>query len=77
VVATNAQAVDLLQDLLGVEVEIDVQDKKSDWHPDFVVALYENCNPNKRYTMDQMREYADAFHRSRIDAALTAAGEPK
>jgi hypothetical protein len=45
---------------------------KSDWHPDFVTALYDNADPDKRYTMDQMREYADAFHRSRIDAAPPA-----
>jgi hypothetical protein len=45
---------------------------KSDWHPDFVTALYDNADPDKRYTMDQMREYADAFHRSRIDATQPA-----
>jgi hypothetical protein len=48
-------------------------EKTSSWHPDFVVAMYENSRPDKLYTMDQMREYADAFHRSRVDAALTTA----
>jgi hypothetical protein len=44
----------------------------SSWHPDFVVVLYENSNPDRRYTMDQMREYADSFHRSRVEAEQKA-----
>lgn len=40
---------------------------RCDWHPDFIVATYENQS-DRLYTMDQMREYADAFHRSRIEA---------
>jgi hypothetical protein len=47
----------------------------SNWHPDFVVALYENSNPERLYTMDQMREYADAFYRSRVDASTSPSGE--
>lgn len=53
----------------------DERKKTSSWHPDFVVALYENSNSDKLYTMDQMREYADAFHRSRV-AASPAAPSP-
>ncbi|NUY33255.1 hypothetical protein F0160_22480 [Paraburkholderia sp. JPY303] len=48
-------------------------DAQSKWHPDFVVATYENQRADRLYTMDQMRDYADAFHRSRAQAVSTTA----